>query len=97
MASRTLHITNNSGESVRVEVIYRDTSVDNITVDDNTTRSLEIKEPLFVDLDHCRVRMLVYKLGEDTPKEERIIESGQNEVNVIIKKGNTGPAIFLAE
>ena len=97
MASRTMHITNNSGESVRVEVVYRDTSADNITMDDNGTRSLEIKEPLFVDLDHCRVSVLVYKLGEDTPKEKRIIESSQNEVNVIIKKGNTGPAIFLAE
>jgi|GEM_PF-2985563 len=97
MASRTMHITNNSGESVRVELVYWDTSVDNITVDDNGTRSLGIREPIFVDLDQCRVGVLVYKLGEDTPKEERIIESGQNEVNVIIKKGNTGPAIFLAE
>jgi len=97
MASRAINITNNFGESIRVQVVYRDSSYDDIIVDDNDTRSLEIKGTYFMDPDQCRVGVLVYKLGEDTPKEERIIEEGRNAVNVIIKKGNTGPAILLAE
>jgi hypothetical protein len=92
-----MNITNNFGESVRVQVVYRDASVDDITVDDNDTRSLDIKGNIFMEPDECPVGVLVYELGEDTPKEELIIKEGRNAVNVIIKKGKTGPAIYLAK
>ena len=43
MTSITMHVTNNYGESVRVEVINYDVlTTDNITVDNNDTQTLEI-------------------------------------------------------
>ncbi|MEG5043470.1 hypothetical protein [Microcoleus sp. B4-C1] len=98
MTSRTMHITNHYGESVRVEVInYGALTTDDITVDNNDTRTLEIIGEVYgvVGYWNCELKVIVYKIGEDTPKEERTIQPGKNEVNVIITKGNTSPVILV--
>lgn len=100
MTSRTMHITNNYGESVRVEVFNEGAlTTDDITLDNNDTRSLEIIGEVYgiIPLEHCELQVIVYKIGEDTPKGQRTIQPGNNEVNVIIKKGNTSPVIILVE
>jgi len=98
MTSRTMHITNNYGESVRVEVFNEGTLfTDDITVDNNDTRSLEIIVEVYgiVNYGNCELKVIVYKIGEDTPKQQQTIQPGKNEVNVIIKKGNTSPIILV--
>ncbi|MEG4242991.1 hypothetical protein QUA51_09820 [Microcoleus sp. Pol10_D6] len=98
MTSRTMHVTNHYGESVRVEVInYGALTTDDITVDNNDTRSLEIIGEVYgvVGYWNCELKVIVYKIGEDTPKEERTIQPGKNEVNIIITKGNTSPVILV--
>jgi hypothetical protein len=100
MASRTMHITNNYGESVRVEVINEGAlTTDDITLDNNDTRSLEMIGEVYGIIGYwdCELKVIVYKIGEDTPKQQRTIQPGTNEVNVIIKKGNTSPVIILVE
>jgi hypothetical protein len=95
-----MHITNNYGESVRVEVFNEGTLfTDDITVDNNDTRSLEIIVEAYgiVSYGNCELKVIVYKIGEDTPKQQRTIQPGKNKVNVIIKKGNTSPVIILVE
>lgn len=98
MAPRIMHITNNYGESVRVEVMnYGALTTDDITVDYNDTRSLVIIGAVYgvIGEGECELEVIVYKIGEDTPKEQRTIQPGNNEVNVIIKKGNTSPVILV--
>jgi hypothetical protein len=50
-----------------------------------------------VSYGNCELKVIVYKIGEDTPKQQRTIQPGKNKVNVIIKKGNTSPVIILVE
>jgi|SRR4028118_975471 len=98
MAPRIMHITNNYGESVRVEVMnYGALTTDDITVDHNDTRSLVIIGAVYgvIGEGECELEVIVYKIGEDTPKEQRTIQPGNNEVNIIIKKGNTSPVILV--
>jgi len=92
-----MHVTNNYGESVRVEVInYDGQTTDDITVDNNDTQSLKIIKDVY-GIAHTReLEVIVYKIGEDTPKEQRTVQLGKNEVvNVIITKGNTSPVILV--
>ena len=49
MASRTMHVTNNYGQSVRVRVHYQDGHTDAITLDDNDTKSFAITEATFME------------------------------------------------
>jgi hypothetical protein len=98
MTSRTMHITNNYGESVWVEVFNDGTLfTDDITVDNNDTRSLEIIWEVYGVVGSYELEVRVYKIGEDIPKGQRTIQPGKNEVNVIIKKGNTSRVIILVE
>jgi len=100
MASITMHVTNNYGESVRVEVINYDVlTTDDITVDNNDTQTLEIIKDVY-GIAHTReLEVIVYKIGEDTPKDQQTIQlgkMGENEVvNVIITKVNTSPVILV--
>jgi hypothetical protein len=95
-----MHITNNYGESVRVEVINYDVlTTDDITVDNNDTQTLEIIKDVY-GIAHTReLEVIVYKIGEDTPKDQQTIQlgkMGENEVvNVIITKVNTSPVILV--
>jgi len=98
MAPRTMHLTNHYGESVRVVVFNEGAlTTDDITLDINDTRSLQIRGEVdgirgFWD---CELEVTVYKIGEDTPKDQQIIQPGTSELNVIIKKGNTSPVILV--
>jgi len=101
MTSITMHITNNYGESVRVEVINYDVlTTDNITVDNNDTQTLEIIKDVYGIAYTRDLEVIVYKIGEDTPKDQQTIQLGskigENEVvNVIITKVNTSPVILV--
>lgn len=98
MTSKIMHITNNYGESVRVEVFNDGTLfTDDITVDNNDTRSLEIIWEVYGVVSSDELEVTVYKIGEDTPKGQRTIQPRKNEVNVIIKQSNTSPVIILVE
>jgi len=96
-----MHITNNYGESVRVEVINYDVlTTDNITVDNNDTQTLEIIKDVYGIAYTRDLEVIVYKIGEDTPKDQQTIQLGskigENEVvNVIITKVNTSPVILV--
>ena len=96
MTSITMYVTNNYGESVRVEVINYDALMTgNITVDNNDTQSLEIIKEVYGIVYTHDVEVIVYKIGEDTPKIKQTVELGKNEViNVIITKNNTSPMIL---
>ena len=95
MTSRTMHVTNNCGESVRVKVTYRDGNTDDITLDNNETQSFEIRGTIFMEPDECEVVVVVYKIDDDISKQQRTIAAGKNEVNVFIKQGNTSPVISV--
>ncbi len=98
MALRTMHLTNHYGESVRVVVFNEGAlTTDDITLDINDTRSLQIIGEVdgIIGFWDCELEVTVYKIGEDTPKDQQIIQPGTSELNVIIKKGNTSPVILV--
>ncbi len=98
MTTRTMHLTNHYGESVRVVVFNEGALTTNdITLDINDTRSLQIIGEVYgiIGFWDCELKVIVYKFGEDTPKNQRTIQPGTSEVNVIIKKGNTSPVILV--
>ncbi len=98
MAFRTMHLTNHYGKSVRVVVFNEGALTTNdITLDINDTRSLQIIGEIYgiIGFWDCELKVIVYKIGEDTPKDQRTIQPGTSEVNVIIKKGNTSPVILV--
>jgi hypothetical protein len=96
-----MHITNNYGESVRVEVFNCDIlTTDNITVNNNDAQTLEIIKDVEGIAYTRDLEVSVYKIGEDTPKDQKTIQLaskvGENEVvNVIITKVNTSPVILV--
>ncbi len=96
MTSITMHFTNNYGESVRVEVINYDAlTTDNIIVDNNDTQTLEIIKEVYGIVYTRDVEVIVYKIGEDTPKKKQTVQLGKNEVvNVTITQSNTNPIIL---
>ncbi len=97
----TMHITNNYGESVRVEVINYDVlTTDDITVDNNDTQTIEIMKDVYGIAYTRDLEIIVYKIDEDTPKYQQTIQLrskiGENEVvNVIVTQSNTSPIILL--
>ena len=93
-----MHLTNHYGESVRVVVFNEGALItDDITLDINDTRSLQIIGEVdgIIGFWDCELEVKVYKIGEDTPKDQQIIQPGTSELNVIIKKGNTSPVILV--
>ncbi len=96
MASRTMHVTNNYGQSVRVRVHYQDGHTDAITLDDNDTKSFAITEATFMEPHQWGVQVAVYRIGKKVPSDSLSMEIEQNEVNVIIKIGDDIiPLIFV--
>ena len=95
MTSRNINITNNYGKPVRVQVIQMDNNTDDITLENNKTRTLAIRTPLFREPSDCDVTVLVYEIGDDTFKEKQTIQGSQNDVDVTIEKDNNNPVISL--